>query len=416
MLPPDHARTLVAMDEAWQLDLGDEHRTRRVLTVLGLLTVFAILVGTTLVGIAENWPRHRTVSTGQFAHPKTYGAQVVGLQSVRCQAPGARNCSIVTVQLSGGPDRGHRTSFRFGDTGSDANLGLGNKVLVYKNPLPPGARLNGVHVPPYSFSDFQRNDPLLWLLVVFAVVVVAAGRFSGLRALAGLAVSLATVVFFIVPAIIDGRPPLQVAAFGALGVMLATIPLVHGGGAKSLAACLGTALALLLTLGLADLFTSLAHLSGLTTDEAVYLQSTTHVSIRGLLLAGMVVGALGVLGDTTVTQASTVMALRRANPSLGWASLVAHATSVGRDHIAATVNTLVLAYTGAALPLLVIFSLGGTSLGSAVNSEAVAEPIVATLVGSIGLIAAVPVTTALAALLALQLPEKQLRDAHAHAH
>jgi uncharacterized membrane protein len=207
-----------------------------------------------------------------------------------------------------------------------------------------------------------------------------------------------------------------VAAFGALGVMLATIPLVHGGGAKSLAACLGTAVALLLTLGLADLFTSLAHLSGLTTDEAVYLQSTTHDSIRGLLLAGMVIGALGVLADTTVTQASTVMALRRANPSLGWRALMGHATSVGRDHIAATVNTLVLAYTGAALPILVIFSLGGTSFGSAVNSEAVAEPIIATLVGSIGLIAAVPLTTALAALLALQLPEKQLRDAHLHAH
>jgi uncharacterized membrane protein len=295
-------------------------------------------------------------------------------------------------------------------------VGLGDKLLVYKNPLPPGARLAGVKVPPYSFSDFQRQQPMLWLLALFAVVVLAAGRFHGLRALAGLAASLATVIFFVVPAITDGRPPLQVAAFGALGVMLATIPLVHGGGAKSLAACLGTAFALLLTLGLADLFTSLAHLSGLTTDEAVYLQSTTHVSIKGLLLAGMVIGSLGVLGDTTVTQASTVIALRRANPALGWTELVTHATSVGRDHIAATVNTLVLAYTGAALPVLVIFSLGGTSFGSALNGEVVAAPVVATLVGSIGLIAAVPVTTALAALLALQLPERRLRAEHVHVH
>ena len=200
--------------------------------------------------------------------------------------------------------------------------------------------------------------------------------------------------------------------------MLLTIPLVHGGGAKSLAACLGTAAALLLTLGLADLFTRLAHLSGLTTDEAVYLQTTNHVSIRGLLLAGMVIGALGVLADTTVTQASTVLALRRANPALGFRALVGHATTVGRDHIAATMNTLVLAYTGAALPILIIFSVGGTSFGAAVNSEAVAEAIVATLVGSIGLIAAVPATTALAALLALHLPERKLRreQVHAHAH
>jgi uncharacterized membrane protein len=257
---------------------------------------------------------------------------------------------------------------------------------------------------------------MLYLALAFSLVVLVAGRLHGLRALVGLSASLATVIFFVVPAIADGKPPLQVAAFGGLGVMLLTIPLVHGGGAKSLAACLGTAAALLLTLGLADLFTQLAHLSGLTSDEAVYLQSVSHVSVPGLLLAGMVIGSLGVLGDTTVTQASTVIALRRANPGLGFTTLVTHASSVGRDHIAATVNTLVLAYTGAALPVLIIFSIGGTSLGQAVTTEAVAEAAVATLVGSIGLIAAVPATTALAALLALHLPERRLRDAHRHVH
>jgi uncharacterized membrane protein len=387
------------------------------LVVLALITLFAILVGTTVLGIATNWPRHRTIPSGSsYRQPKTIDATVTGLAAVRCQVPAAHSCSNVTIRLDSGRDKGKTATIRFGDTGSDAKVGLGDKLLVYKNPLPPGAQLGGTRVPPYSFSDFQRQQPMLWLLALFAVVVLAAGRFHGLRALAGLAASLATVIFFVVPAITDGRPPLQVAAFGALGVMLATIPLVHGGGAKSLAACLGTAFALLLTLGLADVFTSLAHLSGLTTDEAVYLQSTTHVSIKGLLLAGMVIGSLGVLGDTTVTQASTVIALRRANPALGWTELVTHATSVGRDHIAATVNTLVLAYTGAALPVLLIFSLGGTSFSSALSGEVVAAPVVATLVGSIGLIAAVPVTTALAALLALQLPERRLRDEHVHVH
>ncbi|MCW2963667.1 MAG: YibE/F family protein [Actinomycetia bacterium] len=395
--------------------VDDDVRAR--LIVFALITLFAILVGTTVLGIATNWPRHRTVpGVSSYQHPKTIDATVTGLAAVRCQVPAAHNCSNVTIRLDSGRNKGTSATIRFGDTGSDAKVSLGDKLLVYKNPLPPGARLAGVKVPPYSFSDFQRQQPMLWLLAFFAVVVVAAGRFHGLRALVGLAASLATVIFFVVPAITDGRPPLQVAAFGALGVMLATIPLVHGGGAKSLAACLGTAFALLLTLGLADLFTSLAHLSGLTTDEAVYLQSTSHVSIKGLLLAGMVIGSLGVLGDTTVTQASTVIALRRANPTLGWKELVTHATSVGRDHIAATVNTLVLAYTGAALPVLIIFSLGGTSFGSALNGEVVAAPVIATLVGSIGLIAAVPVTTALAALLALQLPERRLRAEHVHVH
>jgi uncharacterized membrane protein len=170
------------------------------------------------------------------------------------------------------------------------------------------------------------------------------------------------------------------------------------------------------TLALADVFVHAAHLSGLTSDESLYLSATTHVSIVGLLLAGMVIGSLGVLGDTTVTQASTVMALRRANPQLGFGHLVMHATAVGRDHIAATVNTLVLAYTGAALPTLIIFSFAHVSGTRAVTTEAVAEAVVATLVGSIGLILAVPATTALAAFLALHLPERALRHAHAHSH
>ncbi|HWB22832.1 MAG TPA: YibE/F family protein [Gaiellaceae bacterium] len=386
-------------------------------TALGFVVMFVVLVGTTIGGVAVNWPRHRTIpGSEQFRPPKTVGAKVIGMHETRCQEPGAHDCSTVTVRLTSGPSKGTQTSLQFGGGSGNADVGLGDLLRVYKNPEPKSAVLAGVHLPAYSFSDFQRTGPLWWLFGAFALVVLAAGRWHGLRALVGLAASLTTVVYFVVPAIADGRPPLQVAAFGGLGVMLLTIPLVHGGGAKSLAACLGTAAALLLTLGLADLFAHLAHLSGLTSDEAVYLQATTSVSIRGLLLAGMVIGALGVLGDTTVTQASTVIALRRANPALGFAALVTHATTVGRDHIAATINTLVLAYTGAALPILIVFSIGGTSLGTAVNGESVAEPIVATLVGSIGLIAAVPVTTALAALLALHMPERRLQAEHVHLH
>lgn len=399
-------------------EAGERARRRHMFVVLSLLTVFAILVGTTIVGVIVNWPNHRHVPTpALLRHPKTFEAKVTALRATRCLAPSARGCLIVTARLESGPDKNKQTSFRFGDSGGAATPSVGDTLLLYRNPLPPGARLIGQRITPYQFVDFERRAPLLWLALAFALITIAAGRLHGLRALVGLVASLATIVFFVVPAIDQGKPPLQVVAFGGLGVMLLTIPLVHGGGAKSLAACLGTALALLLTLGLADAFTSLAHLSGLTTDQAIYLQATTHVSIRGLLLAGMVIGSLGVLSDTTVTQASTVITLRRVAPDLGWRQLVTHATSVGRDHIAATVNTLVLAYAGAALPLLVIFGLGDTSLSGTINTEPIAEPIIATLVGSIGLISAVPLTTALAALLALHLPERQLRDtAHAHAH
>jgi uncharacterized membrane protein len=393
----------------------DEHQ-RSVLIILSTLVVFAILVGTTILGIVVNWPKNAHITPpAALRQPKTYKATVVALKATPCFAPGVRNCRIVTVHLKQGPDRGKQTSFRFGDSGGAATPSIGDAMLVYRNSLPPNAQVLGQHVSAYSFANFDRTAPLLWLALGFAVIAILAGRAHGFRALIGMAASLATLIYFIVPAINDGRPPLQVAAFGALGIMLLTIPLVHGGGAKSLAACLGTALALLITLALADIFTGLSHLSGLSNEQDIYLQATTHVSIKGLLLAGMVIGSLGVLGDTTVTQASTVMALRRANPTLRWRQLVTHATSVGRDHIAATINTLVLAYAGAALPVLVIFGLAGTNLTTAINTETVAEPIVATLVGSIGLISAVPLTTAIAALLALHLPERQLQaDAHTH--
>jgi uncharacterized membrane protein len=205
---------------------------------------------------------------------------------------------------------------------------------------------------------------------------------------------------------------------GSLAVALITIPLAHGGGPKSIAALLGTAASLLLTALLASVFTEAAHLTGFSSDEASYLLlAGADISLDGLLLAGMVVGALGVLDDVTVSQASTVMALRSANPALGFRELFARAMRVGRDHVSATVNTLVLAYVGASLPVLLIFSSADLGLGDALELEVVATEVVATLVGSIGLIAAVPATTALATALALtEPPERLAGTGHGHAH
>jgi len=200
-----------------------------------------------------------------------------------------------------------------------------------------------------------------------------------------------------------------------MAVALITIPLAHGWGPKSLAALLGTAASLVLTALLAVLFTELTHLTGLASEEAIFLQiGNADVSLQGLLLAGMVVGALGVLDDVTISQASTVLALRRANPGLGLRHLFALALDVGRDHVSATVNTLVLAYVGASLPILLLFSAADLGVSEALNLEVVAKEIVATLVGSIGLIAAVPITTGLAALLALSVEPDRLEAGHAH--
>jgi uncharacterized membrane protein len=200
--------------------------------------------------------------------------------------------------------------------------------------------------------------------------------------------------------------------------MLVMMPLSYGIGAKALAAWVGTAISLMLAAGLAYAFAHIAHLSGATSDESVYLgASQSTISLQGLLVAGMVIGALGVLVDLTVSQASTVIALRRVNPSLRFGGLFRGALEVGHDHIAATVATLVFAYAGASLPVLLIFNVGGTSFTDAVNGEAVADEVIAALVGSIGLIASMPITTALAALLAPRMSDKQLAHAgHAHAH
>jgi len=274
-----------------------------------------------------------------------------------------------------------------------------------------------VNVDPYGFSDFERRTPLFWLTLIFAVLVLFTARLRGLRALLGLGASLAIVVLFVVPAILDGRSPAAVALVGAFAVMFATIPLTHGLGAKTIAACLGTAVSLGLTLVLANLFVDLTHLSGMASEEAVFVQASARdVSLTGLLVAGMLIAALGVLDDLTVTQSSTVLALRRANPALGFTRLFRSALDVGHDHITATVNTLVLAYVGAALPVLLVFHLASVPVGDAVNFEIVAAEIVGTLVGSIGLITAVPVTTGLAALLALRLEPSTASDVHSHAH
>jgi uncharacterized membrane protein len=220
------------------------------------------------------------------------------------------------------------------------------------------------------------------------------------------------VIEFLVPAILDGRPLVLTALVGALAVMVVTILLSHGAGLKSLAAMLGTAGALLLTTLLAVIAVRGADVTGLSSDQATLLLAGIEgqISLQGLVVAGVVIGALGVLDDVTVSQASTVLALRRANPALGFRRLLGEALAVGRDHLGATINTLVLAYAGAALPVLLIFNTAGTPFADAVGREPVAEQIVAMLVGSIGLIAAVPLTTAVAALLASRLPPAAVPD------
>jgi uncharacterized membrane protein len=369
------------------------------------------------VGLVLLWPTGQSkVKVGPGLAAKSERAKVVGIEDFSCSGFQTDTCRRVEIELESGADRGKRYKLQLGSGGLNPQLDVGNAVRVTHNVVPPGAPAGSV--PEYSLSDFERRAPMLWLAIAFALLVVLFGRVRGALSLAGLLVSLAVVLVFIVPAILEGESPLAVALVGSFAIMLAAIPLAHGLGPKSLAAVLGTGGSLLLTAGLAVLFTDLTHLTGLSSEEATLLQiNDANLSLEGLLLAGMVIGALGVLDDVTITQASTVLALRGADPSASFRALYSRAIAVGRDHVSATVNTLVLAYVGAALPVLLIFSSSELGFFDAVNVEQVAKEIVAMLVGSIGLIAAVPLTTALAAVLSTAVPEDELREVElGHVH
>jgi len=376
------------------------------------------LVIPTAIALAVLWPGEGAVEPPAESVPgRTVPAEVVAVRATPCQMPGQGGCRVAKARLLEGGDAGRLAQFSADSVGANELVSVGDSVRLTPSTVPTGA--DPALIQPYAFSGFERRAPLLWLVIAFVAVVAVFGRWRGLRSLVGLAVSLLVIAKFVVPAILDGRQPVAVAVTGAMAVMLTTIVLAHGVSAKSVAAVLGTTLSLGLTVFLATVFTALTELSGMASDQSVLLVvGQDHVSLRGLVLAGMVIGALGVLDDVTVSQASAVMALRRANPALGVRGLYDGAVAIGRDHVAATVNTLVLAYVGAALPTVLLFSVARTSFAAVVNNEAIAQEVVATLVGSIGLIAAVPVTTALAALLASRLPAAAGIGVpgHVHAH
>lgn len=348
-----------------------------------------------LIGLVVLWP-----TTGRPAPPAgaetPVHADVVSAQVTDC-APGSGDgrCVAVGARTTDGPLPGNTLTLVVPVEPSTPRFGVGDKVVLGWNgadPNDPGG---------YRIADFQRPTPLLWLTALFAAAVLVLGRWRGLAALAALVLSFAVLLTFVLPAILAGRDPLAVAVVGACLIMFAILYLTHGFSARTSTAVLGTLLSLALIGALGTLFSVAAKLTGLDDQTSNLIAALGGgIDARGLLLAGIVIGALGVLDDVTVTQTSAVWELRRANPDLGAPALFAAAMRIGRDHVSSAVNTLVLAYAGASLPLLLIFSLSGRGLGDVVTSQEVATEIVRTLVGSIGLVASVPITTALAAVVA----------------
>jgi uncharacterized membrane protein len=295
------------------------------------------------------------------------------------------------VRLLSGPDEGDAFVLDALSTPVTPFPETGRILLSYEENAEPGEQ--------YAFADVERRRPLLLLGALFAVAVIALGRWTGLRALFGLGLTLLVLLGFVLPALLAGSSALLVALVGSAAVMFTVLYLAHGVRVQTSIAVLGTLASLLLTVLLAEVFVRASALTGLGSDETSLISSTVGtLDLRGLLLAGIVIGSLGVLDDVTVTQSSAVWELHLANPAASVRELYSAGIRIGRDHIASTVNTLVLAYVGASLPLLVVYSLAGSQLQDVLTSEVVAQEVVRTLVGSIGLVAAVPLTTLLAAL------------------
>lgn len=246
------------------------------------------------------------------------------------------------------------------------------------------------------FGDFERGPPMLVLLIVFVVLVIAVAWWRGVGALLGLVVAFGIVVFFTVPALFDGGNPLIIGLVTGAGALFVLLYMAHGPNARTTTAYLGTLAGLSITAVLAWWAVSASRLTGLWSESGVHLElAGRQADLQGVVLCGVVIAGLGVLNDVTVAQASSVWELRSARPDISRWNLFLRGMRIGRDHIASTVYTIAFAYVGAALPTIMLISLYDSSLATSLTSADIAEEVVRTLVGSIGLVLAVPLTTAI---------------------
>ncbi len=367
---------------------------RRIPMPRGLGAVVAVLAAAVLVGMLFLWPRDSVdidLTTFGFAE----GAVTAGVASsdaTPCSYDANLDCKLTTFEINdaASADLGTQVLMELPDEDSQPVFNRGDAVFLFVID-------NGDGTASYQYADRDRRGLLATLTGLFALAVIVLGRLRGVAAMAGLAISLLILFMFILPAIIAGTDAVLVAMVGGGAIALVSLYLAHGYTPMTHVATLGAFSALALTTALSWLVVNIANFTGLVDDEAFYLLSIPDLDLNGLLLAGIVLGAIGALDDVTVTQASAVWEVRKANPASSVTDLYAAGLRVGRDHIVSTVNTLLLAYAGASLPLLILFTLSSQSFGVIASSEVVAVEIVRTLVGSIGLVAAVPVTTWLGA-------------------
>ena len=394
-LNPKHAgrHRLETGWSAWR-----SHRGLQAVLVFVVTAAIATAFGTVALWPTETGVESATESAAEIGlATERYAATVQEVRDGPCSYStddNPHNCRQVTVALDEGPARGASialTEFDLAFAATVPRLVVDQRVIIGYEPSTDF----------YFYADADRRTPLAWLSALFAVFVIALGRRQGVLALVGMACTVAVLVAFVAPSILDGNPPLVVAVVAASAIAFVSLYLVHGFNSTTTVALAGTLSSLGLTLALSWAFFEFSHFTGLASEEALTLPFITGgIDLASLILGGAVIGALGALDDITVTQAALVAELRYRNPGLGVRQLVASGIRVGREHIASTVNTLLLAYAGASFPLLLLLAVSNQSLVMVANSELIAVEIVRTLCGSIGLVAAVPITTILASLVA----------------
>ncbi|WP_432548593.1 YibE/F family protein [Kineococcus sp. SYSU DK004] len=374
---------------------------RRLLTVLVLLALLA-----SGAGIAATWPSAADLPDASVAYTgaQTVRGEVVAVRARECRGelaeerlpdgtlPRVVPCPEADVRVDGDAAAGEVTTVTVPQAVHAGGLRAGDGVVLLEFPAADGQPATRV------WQDVDRRWSLAVVVGVFVLLTVLVGRRRGAAALLGLGLGGAAVAWYVLPALLAGRDPVVVSLSAATAVMGVVLYVTHGISTRTTAAYLGTLAGLAVTAGFAVLAVDATGLRGLSDEESYTVSVLTGaVDLRGVVLAGTLVAALGLLNDVTITQASAVWELRAADPRAGFRTLLSAGMRVGRDHLASTVYTVAFAYAGAALPSLLLLRLYAQPLGEVLTSAVIAEELVRTAVGGSALAVTVPVTTALAA-------------------
>jgi len=360
--------------------------------VLAIFFVFAVLVNTTSKAVAQTQSEQKNyqATITQILEKKTSGNLTAGEMFQKLELLVSSKGELYQQKITAE------------NIDSRIEYKVGEKLMIYQ-----------ADADTFLIADQVRTQPLLILFIIFVLAVLLISKWRGVGSLLGMVFSFLVIIYFVLPKIATGTNPILIAILGSLLIIPATFYPSHGLNRKTSIAVLSTVIALLITGLLANFFLDFAKLSGLSSEEAGFLQTINpeiFTNMRGLLLAGIIIGVLGVLDDVTVSQASIVEQLKIANPQFTRVELYKRAMTVGRDHISSMVNTLVLVYAGASLPLLLLFNDAAKPFTEIVNYEILADEIVRTLVGSIGLILVVPISTFLAVIFVGKLDNKKSHD------